>query len=277
LSRTHYLPGLSRLLWSRAGWFDMEENVVKLSPIVAFRLGLMTEFRIAERADLNPFDKDFIFAVMQQKAKVTGQRDSLLRGLMVAFFSFFLLTYGASFQIPYLDMNLRQIPAIHEFIAGIVSLYFLLLFWNFYSDQCYAAVRDCYSDKLTKETIEPTLYSASLSEEILVFSLFNTHAQRKLGEELVISRFGQYALWFALKTLSISILLLISGSLISFCYLVYINYNSGELNVFVSFYALMNVIFTFILIAVLSMEYSYKIVQIGGNKTTINSTDVTEK
>ncbi|ATG43683.1 hypothetical protein [Phaeobacter piscinae] len=139
-----------------------ERYTLKQSLYVRASMFTADELRRQKRLGLDEVNENVLEGLVNQRAKLEGRQDKLIRSLTISLFLAFVAWSGGNIQIPGTSASLVEIPSFLELSLIASSLSVLLITYTFLSLQLYDAVIAAVArDVLAKNKLDPDLFAAA--------------------------------------------------------------------------------------------------------------------
>lgn len=146
------------------------DNKIKLSPLVRLSESFFNEMKLDDRGVFNSetYEK---YLERQQAAEEKSIRIGRSQVRYNAFL--FLVTFGQSWELPLIAVEIGEIPAVQEILIVISSLCFFFLCFAFVTDQCYRSVLSVFGNRIVNNSrIDPDFFNASRSHFDFALKIF---------------------------------------------------------------------------------------------------------
>ncbi|NDK36983.1 hypothetical protein [Rhodovulum sulfidophilum] len=139
-----------------------ERYTLKQSLYVRASMFTADELRRQKRLGLHEVNENVLEGLVNQRAKLEGQQNNIIRSLTTSLFLAFVAWSGGDIQIPGTGASLAEIPAFLELSLIAASFSVLMATCSFLSIQLYnAVIAAVASDVLAKNKLDPDLFSAA--------------------------------------------------------------------------------------------------------------------
>lgn len=141
-----------------------ERYTLKQSLYVRANMFTADELRRQKRLGLEEVNESVLEGLVNQRAKLEGQQNNLIRSLTISLFLAFIAWSGGNIQIPGTGVSMVEIPAFLELSLIAASFSVLMITCSFLAIQLYnAVIAAVASDVLAKNKLDPDLFAAAHS------------------------------------------------------------------------------------------------------------------
>ncbi len=120
------------------------------------------ELRRQKRLGLDEINENLLEGLIDQRAKLEGQQNNLIRTLTISLFLAFVAWSGGNIQVPGTGASIAEVPAFLELSLIVAALNVLMVTYTFLSLQLYnAVIAAVTSDVLGKNELDPDLFAAA--------------------------------------------------------------------------------------------------------------------
>lgn len=186
-----------------------ERFTLKQSLYVRASMFTDDELRRQKRLGLNEVNESVLDGLVNQRAKMEEQQNSLIRSLTVSLFLAFVAWNGGNIQIPGTGTSIAEVPAFLELSLIVAAFSVLMITYTFLSIQIYnAVITSVASDVLAKNKLDPDLFAAAHTPTWLFLKYLQNAPVNGRLPGFKISTFGRLFYGLLVRSLSVIILAL---------------------------------------------------------------------